>query len=127
MMRNWGPAVAYMALIFALSSLPMPNLPVKDVPFEDKGVHFLEYAGLAFLVARACLLSWPQVHVLRVTVFAIGTTILWGVLDELHQAYVPNRSADLLDLLADSLGALCGAVVATWVQRSPRCRKLAWM
>ncbi len=116
-----------MALIFAISSIPMPALPIGDVPFKDKGIHFVEYGVLGFLVMRACLLTWPRVTVYRVALFAIGTTILWGLLDELHQAYVPNRSAELLDLAADSLGALCGVACASVAQRWPRARRLLRM
>jgi len=32
------------------------------------------------------------------------------LLDEIHQAYVPGRVADALDLLADSLGGLAGTL-----------------
>lgn len=105
----------------------MVAMPIADVPFKDKGVHFVEYAGLGFLIMRACLLTWPRVPVLRVAMFAVGTTVLWGLLDELHQAYVPNRSAEALDLLADALGAFVGVASAALAQRWPSGRRLLWM
>jgi VanZ family protein len=39
-------------------------------------------------------------------------TILYGVTDEFHQSFVPGRHASLLDLVADSFGAL---LFAPWV------------
>jgi VanZ family protein len=33
-------------------------------------------------------------------------TVLYGVTDEIHQLWVPGRSSDLLDALADATGAL---------------------
>jgi VanZ family protein len=44
------------------------------------------------LTARAALLAW-----------LIATA--YGVTDELHQRYVPHRTADVADLVADALGA----------------------
>jgi len=32
------------------------------------------------------------------------------VLDEIHQAFVPGRSSDLADLVADGLGACAGTL-----------------
>ncbi|MGB5540538.1 MAG: VanZ family protein, partial [Gammaproteobacteria bacterium] len=34
---------------------------------------------------------------------------LYGVLDEIHQYFVPGRQADVLDVLADVSGGLLGA------------------
>jgi VanZ family protein len=36
---------------------------------------------------------------------AVLTTVLFGLSDEFHQSFVPNRVADVLDFAADSLGA----------------------
>ena len=48
---------------------------------------------------------------------------LYGLSDEFHQSFVPGRSSDSLDLLADSLGAFCGGLFALWVSnRWPRRR-----
>jgi VanZ family protein len=33
------------------------------------------------------------------------------VLDEIHQAFVPGRSADLLDIVADSVGVTLGTLL----------------
>lgn len=116
-----------MALIFVVSSIPMTALPIGGVPFKDKGVHFVEFGVLGFLVMRACLMTWPRVAVLRVATFAVGTTVLWGLLDELHQAYVPNRSAEAFDLLADALGAVCGVVFTALAQRWAAAKRMLWM
>ena len=88
---------------------PAPAFPVGAFPFRDKGVHAVLYSGLAFLVAHACLRSFEGRSRIRIALVACFVTIMWGFLDEVHQAFVPGRSADLVDLLADGIGALFGA------------------
>lgn len=107
----WAPAAAYMALIWTVSSIETPTFPVSMFPFRDKGVHTIEYAVLAVLVAHACVRTFEGFPRWRVAVAAVLLTVLWGLLDELHQAFVPGRSADVLDLVADTLGALGGVSV----------------
>ncbi len=38
--------------------------------------------------------------------------MLYGAGEELHQYFVSNRTASLIDLLADSIGSLAGALAA---------------
>ena len=104
----WGPVVLYCALIFGLSSVSsLPSLPSLPSGMSDKMAHTLLYSGLGFLVARACAGRRPlSPHVLMVVlVFAA----LYGLSDETHQLFVPNRQFDVKDMMADVLGAGLGA------------------
>jgi VanZ family protein len=47
---------------------------------------------------------------------------LYGVTDELHQAFVPNRSCDLRDWVADTLGGALGASAVALALRVYRPR-----
>lgn len=105
----WLPAVLYMLLIWTLSSFPMMNVPIGSVPFKDKGVHFVEYGVLSFLLSHALRGSWPRLGAGRRFLIATVGTLVWGMLDEIHQAYVPGRQSDINDVVADALGALLGA------------------
>jgi VanZ family protein len=104
----WAPAALYMGIIWVVSSIEQPNFPVARFPFRDKGVHATEYAVLAFLLGHACVRTFTQHPRIRVALAALLLTVLWGFLDEMHQAFVPGRSADVLDLCADSIGGLVG-------------------
>lgn len=99
-----------MLAIWLVSSSSHPP-SVEDFPFRDKGVHFLEYATLSALLAHAWLgtrPSWP----LRLSfLVAAGSAVVFGLTDEIHQAYVPSRVASVGDLIADTLGALAGAAL----------------
>jgi VanZ family protein len=120
----WWPAIIYMALIWALSSLS--TLPsIEQVPFQDKGAHFIEYGVLGFLYSYALTRYFPQWKGLRVFLVTCLLASVWGGLDELHQAFVPGRSSTLSDVCADALGALLAAslyqlVASVALRRSTR-------
>lgn len=101
----WIPVIAYMALIFGLSSISHPPaLPSGS----DKQLHALLYAGLGFLCARALAGGWSGVS-LKTVVFTVLFATLYGVSDELHQYFNPPRNVEALDVLADAVGGGAGA------------------
>lgn len=108
---HWLPALAYMGLIFALSSIRISAPLIRDVPFQDKGVHFIEYLVLGFLCAYAARRTWLDRAPARTILFGAFLAAAWGFSDELHQAFVPGRSADIVDFVADTLGASAGALL----------------
>lgn len=103
----WLPAVAYMALIWWLSSKPIV-LPLPELPWRDKLAHVVEYGILGFLLSRAVRGSWPSFRPARALVAAALLTSIWGYVDEIHQAFVPGRNSSAWDLLADVVGAVLG-------------------
>jgi len=100
-----------MALSFSISSFAIHAPVIEQFPFRDKGVHFLEYAVLGWLCAAASRRTWPSASGWRTAAFAVLITVLWGLSDEVHQAFVPGRSSELADVLADFLGGIAGAGV----------------
>ena len=109
---RWLPAALYAAFIWHVSAMSNPSfVPVAQVPFQDKGVHFLVYGILALLVAGAALGTWMRWPKVAVFLLAVAAPILWGALDEFHQSFVTGRHSDVLDLAADALGALTGAAL----------------
>jgi VanZ family protein len=103
----WGPVVGYMALVFYASSLS--ELPALANRVSDKLEHGLAYAGLGVLLLRA-LAGGLRGPVRRTSVvLAVAIAACYGVSDELHQHFVPHRSMDAYDLLADTAGAVAAA------------------
>lgn len=82
----------------------------------DKVVHFLMYGVLAFLAARAARLDGRTTATL-VTV-GIGIALLGGV-DEWHQQFIPGRSMERADWMADALGALAGTILPMTARKRP--------
>ncbi len=98
-----------MALIFVISSFEVHLPGVDRLPLRDKALHLAEYGALGWLCAGAASRSWPTAVGWRTFVLAVFVSTLWGLSDEIHQAFVPGRSSDLADLLADLIGSLVGA------------------
>lgn len=104
--------MVYCLLLFLSSHRPVPALGGLPAG-SDKVLHFLAYAILGALWMRA-LRPGPGragVGLLLATALAAG----FGAVDEWHQSFVPGRSADVLDLLADLLGAVAGAAAYAYL------------
>jgi VanZ family protein len=104
----WLLVGSYCLLIFIQSAFPTPgDLP--GIPGMDKLAHLLIYLLLSLLFCRAYGLTFPRLAVRTLLLLAWLSTALYGASDELHQAFVAARSADLLDWFADAAGAALGA------------------
>jgi VanZ family protein len=97
----------YMAAIFFVSAQSDPPMPAG---VSDKSLHGLAYLGLAVLVIRAVAGRLPARLTWRVAAATLAITIGYAMTDELHQTFVPGRSADAADLLADAIGASAGLI-----------------
>lgn len=117
-LRYWAPVALYAALIFGGSSISNPPEVIASVLKEisDKVLHMCEYGALGALAYRACRhAAGPWVARHAVIVAAAGCAI-YGLSDEVHQLFVPFREGDLLDLVADTTGALAGAWTWRWAE-----------
>jgi hypothetical protein len=107
---RWAPAVVWMGAIFAVSSIPGSNLP-GGYSFQG---HFGEYAVLGILVTLALSpgpIGW------RRALLALAVCSLYGMSDEIHQAFVPGRQPDVLDWATDTAGAAFGiALTVAWLR-----------
>jgi VanZ family protein len=113
------PALLYAALIFWLSSQPNP-LPALSLRISDKLGHLVEYAGLAALVTLG--LGGAGAGAWTGALWAVVIGSAYGLTDEIHQAFVPNRSADVVDWVADTAGAALGAALAVAFLRRWKAR-----
>jgi len=98
------PAIAWMAAIFIQSSISYLNVPDLGFSAQDKLAHAIEYAILGWLLIRALL--FQQNLKIRKNALRIALVIgsCYGISDEIHQAFVPGRSGDVGDIIADILG-----------------------
>lgn len=136
--RRWVPVVLWASVIWTFStgwfdgdgtgSFFLPLLR-KLLPFFDpetldqihgllrKCAHLAEYAILAHLLARA--LVHPARSQLVLVFWTMFLALLWAVLDEYHQSFVPTRVGAPQDVLLDTVGAGFGLLFFGW-------RRFSW-
>lgn len=106
--------VSYMAVLFYVSSIPghvMETSPVFRwvTPNLQNMLHVPVYGGLA--------LSWwwaleNRLAIARTRLFtAFILTVMYGIVDESWQLYIPGRYGSLTDITLDALGA----ALALWI------------
>jgi hypothetical protein len=95
------PAVLYMLLVFAVSSIPGEKITFQ---FDDRVAHFLEYFVLGgLLVFASAGLRGGTAPAATAAILAFAA--LHAVADEYHQSLVPGRDASPKDFAFDLLGA----------------------
>ncbi|MCK5695955.1 MAG: VanZ family protein [Desulfobacula sp.] len=103
------PVIALCTFIFWQSSYPgIISEPL--FPYDDKVFHFGAYALLAILTARARKVEKPFWSPEKIKIIAILFACLYGLSDEIHQAFIPSRCASGYDFLADCAGSIFGCL-----------------
>lgn len=121
LLRTWGPAWAVMAAIFAASSLSQP--PAAAAAVDDGVWHGLGYGLLAALLLRGLAAARLEAVTGRAALLAAALATSYGVTDELHQWFVPGRTAEWSDLAADAAGAAAASGAGLWGARVARGRR----
>lgn len=113
---SWLLVCLHLSLILYCSSLQNPMQTVRFVYFPgiDKFFHIAIYAVLGFLFVQALCHSfnWHSKNLLILLTFGFG--ILFGILDEYRQYFVPTRSVSIFDVAADGFGSWLGALF--WIK-----------
>jgi VanZ family protein len=128
---HWGPVVLWMAVIFFFSTdyfsssntepvfgpllarlFPnaSPTRIEEIIALVRKLGHWGEYLILAVLLMRALSAEYLTQPPLCRVIWSIILASLYAVSDELHQSFVPTRTASPVDVVIDSFGAICGTV-----------------
>jgi len=116
------PAALYYTFIFYLSSR---SHDIKiDVLFFDKVIHIVEFALLGFLLSFGYFMSLKSPLMVK-AVLIICSGILLGGLDEFHQYFIPRRSVEFFDVIADAIGILTGLFLYYYFSRSVKGKTFA--
>ena len=97
----------------SLFSFDGEDTSVINIPNFDKFVHFTFYFVMVILGVLAVreYLKTPM-KFLKVTIYMLFFAILYGIIIEVLQyTLTVNRQGDILDALANTLGALLGMLV----------------
>jgi VanZ family protein len=98
----------YMAAIWIMSSNPadaLVELPNQGVDrFIKESLHLVEFGILYVLLVLAALSTGGFTPLMSFAFMGIAT--LYGLVDEIHQSFVPYRSATVIDFIKDVIGVL---------------------
>lgn len=104
-------AVFWTAVILYLSFKNPSSESNLNFENADKVVHFTFYFGFVFLWFR--YLVYKKCSITKNLIFLFLSAVLLGVLIEILQGLLTtNRQPDVWDAIANSLGALIGAVIS---------------
>lgn len=131
---SWIAVIIWMAVIFNLSaqvaeqsnqlSTNVTEVVVKTVetvaPKAEidirslnnvirKNAHFFSYLLLGVLVMNAFRRSGITIY--KSIIFSFIVCVLYAASDEIHQMYVPDRGAQIKDVLIDSSGVVIGLLI----------------
>jgi len=135
---NWGPVAIWAALIFYFSTGSFSSQETSHIlepalnwlfpglstdQFEmvhltiRKLGHWGEYFVFAVLVFRALRHQWRESGDLHDSALTMVIVFLYASSDELHQLFVPSRTASFADVLLDTLGGACAVAFMILYQR----------
>mgnify|MGYP000329220390 CR=1 FL=1 len=138
---SWALVAAWACLIFFMSSNTgtglndgarhlLQHLPGQCRPCRSSCVgpgvdalssiaHFCEYTMFGALLANALRCHMP---LRRACLIAIACASLYGVSDEVHQLFVPERMCDPVDWMVDTAGSALGSGITYAVLRKRDAR-----
>ncbi len=104
---------SYLGGVFYLGLTPLSVPPKLDFHWHDKVAHLLVFGGLQTLLLWFLKDLNLRVHGRRGLYLSFVGASFFGGLLEVLQSFVPHRSAEWLDFLADALGASLGALICS--------------
>lgn len=114
------PAAGFFLVATFLLILPGSAFPTETwlskIQF-DKIVHIGMFAVLVWLFCRAFYQKkWSSSRLGGIFMYVAIAAILYGIVMEIVQKdFIPNRSFDMLDIVADTAGALVGYIFSSWL------------
>jgi len=95
------------------SGLPQPPGPLG----WDKLQHLLAYGALGFAIGLWISPAFWKRRPLAAVLLAALIGSVYGAIDEIHQYFVPGRQSDVWDWVANTLGAVLGALTVLFIMK----------
>jgi len=99
------PALLYLVTAFYVGSIDQDPLAVVQFHWKDKLLHALFFGVMQRTHYRAFEYLRPGAAPRTISVWAFMTAAAAGILLEVWQAFLPHRTAELWDAIADAVGA----------------------
>jgi VanZ family protein len=118
-LRIYGPAVVWGIFILIATLTPGRSLPSSSLFRFDKLIHVIIFGVFAWLVLRALYLSGhltPE-NSFRIYILVASVTIVFGIAIELLQQLIPDRGADINDVIANTTGIILAQLIFYFTHR----------
>ena len=125
--KSFWPAIIWGIFIFIMSSFPGDDIPksfIINIPFADKIIHFFLYFLLAILIMLGALKKVKTTLTIWHFLFTFFISLFYGFLLEVLQDLVfIMRSADFMDVIANSAGSFIGLltfyyiILKRWIEK----------
>jgi len=119
--RYWISIAVWASIILVLCGMPpqdVDKIKFIDIPYLDKLVHFGLYFVLALLIMAILTLNSKLKYSRWANLITIFSCLLYGWLIEVMQrAFFPGRSYELMDVVADTAGAVVGVLLYRTIRR----------
>ena len=111
--RKYPLSCLFILFIWTLCLAPIPDTPMSEVKFIDKWTHLVFFGGLCVLIWAEYGYQHSTFNKQKILIWIVVAPILMGGLIEIVQATCTggNRSGDILDWVADSIGVILGQVI----------------
>lgn len=112
--RYYIPAILWIILILVLCTLPGKDIPHNgwfSLPHLDKVVHFGLFGGIVFFLALGYYRQKKHVSALMLLIFVLCAACYGLAIEFVQKYYAIDRSFDMQDASADTLGAIAGVWV----------------
>lgn len=113
------PGIVWALLILILCTVNTPDIyipPVWDLFTFDKVVHFIFYSILIILFYRG--LDKLNADRRYYQLFFIACVLYGGFIEVIQATCFPNRSGDVPDFIANTIGCIIGVLVFAGYQRA---------
>lgn len=114
---SWLLVILWMIIIFWSSAIAGGSLKSDGITDQQYNIvssitHVVLYVVLTWLLVRAFLNS--RVKIKKALALAFLISIIFGLIDELHQYWTPGREVHFSDWLLDIVGAFIIISVYIW-------------
>ena len=108
----WGFFIVYLLIIYS----PKLGLP-SSFPFLDKVVHFILFFIQSILITNT-MYEYSDRNNRIILIASIIFLLLFGLIIEIQQIYLPYRTFEIMDLIANFVGVLFGSFVVIYFRKN---------
>ena len=109
--RYHFPAILWAVIILISMSLPAQYIPKVKIFGYDKIAHIGVFFVFGILIYRS-IINWEHKprSILKSLILMLFFVMVFGCVSELYQHFIPGRTPDIFDFIADSIGGLLSII-----------------